>query len=142
MSSEGYHEPLDLISEDTRNLHRGIVSLIEELEAIDWYQQRAEACSDTGSRGAPAPPNEEIEHAIVSLEWLRRRSTEFDEKMRIYLFTQGRIVEVEARAEAAERAGGAAPSAPAPRSGGARRRGAARRDGARSGRVDRCGSAA
>ena len=46
MASDSYHEPLELLSEETRNLHRAIVSLMEELEAIDWYQQRADACSD------------------------------------------------------------------------------------------------
>src|SRR4051812_24206449 len=46
MSSESYHEPLELLSETTRDMHRALTSLIEELEAIDWYQQRADACSD------------------------------------------------------------------------------------------------
>ncbi|APR87616.1 Hypothetical protein A7982_12965 [Minicystis rosea] len=118
MSSESYHEPLDLLSEDTRNMHRGIVSLIEELEAVDWYTQRAEACSDAELKAVLLHHrNEEIEHAIMNLEWLRRNSSQFDEKMRIYLFTEGSIVGVEARAEAAERAGeaptGAASSEPA-----------------------------
>ena len=114
MSSEGYHEPLELISESTRNLHRGIVSLIEELEAVDWYQQRAEACSDAELKAVLLHHrNEEIEHAVMNLEWLRRNSAQFDEKLRTYLFTEAPIVEVEAQAEAADRAG-EAPNAPAP----------------------------
>ncbi len=105
MSSEGYHEPIDLISKRTRDLHRGVVSLIEELEAIDWYQQRAEACVDDELRAILLHHrNEEIEHAMMNLEWLRRHSPEIDEKARIYLFTEGPILEVEARAE--HRAGG------------------------------------
>ena len=73
MGSESYHEPIDLISERTRNLHRGITSLIEELEAIDWYSQRAEACSDPDLRAVLLHNrDEEIEHAMMVLEWLRR----------------------------------------------------------------------
>jgi ferritin-like protein len=101
MSSEGYHEPVELISERTRNLHRGIVSLIEELEAIDWYQQRAEACSDDELRAVILHHrNEEVEHAMMNLEWLRRNEPVFDKNARIYLFSEGLITEVEARAEA------------------------------------------
>ena len=100
MSSEGYHEPIDLISKRTRDLHRGVVSLIEELEAIDWYQQRAEACVDDELRAILLHHrDEEIEHAMMNLEWLRRHSPEIDSKARIYLFTEGPILEVEARAE-------------------------------------------
>ncbi|MFT3765502.1 MAG: ferritin-like domain-containing protein [Minicystis sp.] len=115
MSSEGYHEALDLISEETKNLHRGIVSLIEELEAIDWYLQRAEACSDPELKEVLMHHrNEEIEHAMMNLEWLRRKSSDFDEKMRTYLFSEGRLVDVEAREEGAAQEAGTAPSARAP----------------------------
>jgi hypothetical protein len=72
MSSESYHEPSELLSEETKNLHRAIVSLKEELEAADWYQQRAEACSDGELRAVLVHnKNEEIEHAMMILEWLR-----------------------------------------------------------------------
>lgn len=102
MSSEGYHEPIDLISEDTKDLHRGIVSLIEELEAIDWYQQRADACTDGELRLILLHHrDEEIEHAMMNLEWIRRKSQEFDRKCRTYLFSEGPITEVEAREERA-----------------------------------------
>jgi ferritin-like protein len=109
MSSEGYHEPIERISARTQELHRGIVSLIEELEAIDWYQQRADACLDAELRAVLIHHrDEEIEHAMMNLEWIRRNSPEFDARARIYLFTEGPIVEVEARAEA--RAGEAPPA--------------------------------
>ena len=100
MSSEGYHEPIDRIATRTQELHRGIVSLIEEFEAIDWYQQRADACTDDELRGVLLHHrDEEIEHAMMNLEWLRRHSPEIDVRARTYLFTEGPILEVEARAE-------------------------------------------
>ena len=46
MSSVGYHEPIEELRDETRDMHRVIVSLMEELEAIDWYKQRADACKD------------------------------------------------------------------------------------------------
>jgi uncharacterized protein len=100
MSSEGYHEALDRISARTKELHRGFASLIEELEAIDWYQQRADACTDQELRSVILHNrNEEIEHAMMILEWLRRSCPEIDERARTYLFTEGPITEIEARAE-------------------------------------------
>ena len=73
MGSETYHEPYESLSPRTRDLHRAIVSLVEELEAIDWYQQRAEACTDPELRAVLLHnKNEEIEHAFMNLEWLRR----------------------------------------------------------------------
>jgi len=97
MSSESYHEPLELIPEETRNLHRAIVSLIEELEAVDWYQQRAGACSDPELKAVLLHHrNEEIEHAMMNLEWIRRNDATFDENIRTYLFAKGPITAVEA----------------------------------------------
>jgi ferritin-like protein len=97
MSSDTYHEPLDLLSEDTKNTHRAIVSLMEELEAIDWYQQRAEACSDPElSAVLTHNKNEEVEHAMMTLEWLRRKSPVFDDNIGTYLNSSGPITEVEA----------------------------------------------
>jgi hypothetical protein len=96
MGSEGYHEPLELLSEHTRNLHRAIVSLIEELEAVDWYQQRAEAASDADLKAVLVHHrNEEIEHAMMNLEWLLRHDETFASNARTYLFTQGPITEIE-----------------------------------------------
>lgn len=100
MSSESYHEPLELLSEPTRNLHRAIVSLVEELEAIDWYGQRAEACSDAELRAVLLHNREEeIEHAMMNLEWLRRNAPDFDEKIRTYIGTTGPITAIEAAEE-------------------------------------------
>ena len=96
MGSETYHEPYELLSEETKDHHRAIVSLIEELEAVDWYQQRAEACTDPELRAVLLHhKNEEIEHAMMNLEWLRRRSEPFNENARTYLFSEGAITEVE-----------------------------------------------
>jgi ferritin-like protein len=101
MSSEHLHEAADLLSNRTKDLHRGIVSLVEELEAIDWYTQRAEACENPELRGVLLHHrDEEIEHAMMNLEWLRRHSPEFDEKARTYLFKEGPILEIEARMKA------------------------------------------
>jgi ferritin-like protein len=114
MGSETYHEPLELIPEETRNLHRAIVSLIEELEAVDWYQQRAGACSDPELKAVLMHHrNEEIEHAMMNLEWIRRNEPTFDRHMRTYLFAQGPITGIEAasKGEGSSGGDGAAPTA-------------------------------
>ena len=99
MSSESYHEPVELLSEGTRNLHRALVSLKEELEAVDWYTQRAEACSDAELRAVITHnKNEEIEHAMMTLEWLRRNHPVFETNLKTYLNTTGPITEIEAAA--------------------------------------------
>jgi ferritin-like protein len=109
MSSESYHEPVELLSEGTKNLHRALVSLREELEAVDWYQQRAEACSDAELRDILTHnKNEEIEHAMMTLEWLRRHNPVIGGHIHTYLNTTGPILAVEAAATS-----GSAP-APAP----------------------------
>ncbi len=96
MSSESYHEPVELLSEDTKNMHRALVSLREELEAIDWYQQRAEACTDIDLAAVLVHnKNEEIEHAIMTLEWIRRHNPVFGDNLKTYLNTTGPITEVE-----------------------------------------------
>jgi ferritin-like protein len=96
MSSESYHEPLELLSEGTRNMHRAIVSLCEELEAVDWYNQRAEACSDQELRAVITHnKNEEIEHAMMNLEWIRRNNPVFDANIAKYLRTSGPILAIE-----------------------------------------------
>ena len=101
MSSENYHEPRELLSEETKNLHRAIVSLKEELEAVDWYQQRAEACSDGELRAVLVHnKNEEIEHAMMILEWLRRHSSVFAANIETYLDSSGPITEVETKKNA------------------------------------------
>jgi ferritin-like protein len=96
MGSENLHEQPELLSEATKNMHRALVSLREELEAVDWYQQRAEACSDP-ELAAVLQHNkrEEIEHAMMTLEWIRRTSAEFDGHIQTYVNSEGPILEVE-----------------------------------------------
>jgi hypothetical protein len=96
MSSEDLHAPRERLSKETISLHQAITSLIEELEAADWYRQRADDCE------APALKEillhnmrEEIEHAAMVLEWLRRNSKDFEHQLRTYLFTDGAITEQE-----------------------------------------------
>ena len=109
MASDTYHESLDLLTADTVNMHRAIVSLMEELEAIDWYQQRADACSDPQLRDVLLHnKNEEIEHATMVLEWIRRHNGHFNDMMRKYLFTEQPITGIEKGAAAD---GAAAPNA-------------------------------
>jgi len=99
MSSESYHEPIELLSERTKNHHRAIVSLKEELEAVDWYQQRAEACTDAELRAVITHnKNEEIEHAMMTLEWLRRNDPVFATNIATYVNSTGPITAVEAQA--------------------------------------------
>ncbi len=124
MSHEGYHEPADLLPETTKDFHRAIVSLIEELEAIDWYQQRADATKEETLRAVLLHNrNEELEHAMMTLEWLRRRDAKIDEVTRTFLFADGEITQIEEAKKAAQAAtsagsgdtsvGGGSPSSPA-----------------------------
>ncbi len=100
MASNTYHESLDLLTEDTRNMHRAIVSLMEEMEAIDWYQQRADACSDPQLKDVLLHnKDEEIEHAAMLMEWIRRHSGHFNDMMSKYLFTEQPITGIEKGAE-------------------------------------------
>ena len=109
MSSVGYHEPIDELSDATRDMHRAIVSLMEELEAIDWYNQRADACKDAELKAIlEHNRDEETEHAAMSLEWMRRQDPVLDEHLRTYLFTSGSIVAVEQEAEGGGGGGGGA----------------------------------
>jgi hypothetical protein len=96
MSNEGYHEPRDELSDETRDMHRAIVSLMEELEAVDWYNQRVDACKDDELRAILAHNrDEEKEHASMVLEWIRRHDQRFDKELRDYLFTKKPIVGLE-----------------------------------------------
>jgi uncharacterized protein len=104
MASEGLHEPIDKLKPETINIHRAIVSLMEELEAIDWYRQRADACTDSQLRAIlEHNMNEEIEHASMALEWIRRTVPKFDEALRTYLFTTGNVIEIEKAADASQK---------------------------------------
>jgi ferritin-like protein len=88
MSNEGYHEPIDELKAETRDMQRAIVSLMEELEAVDWYNQRVDACKDKELKAILAHNrDEEKEHAAMVLEWIRRRDSKLDSELRDYLFT-------------------------------------------------------
>ncbi|HQY29570.1 MAG TPA: ferritin-like domain-containing protein [Burkholderiaceae bacterium] len=92
MASEGYHEPIGELSDETRDMHRAIVSLMEELEAVDWYNQRVDACKDPELKAILAHNrDEEKEHAAMVLEWIRRRDDTFSKELKDYLFTSGKI---------------------------------------------------
>jgi ferritin-like protein len=103
-SSASLHESPEVLRPETIDHHRALVSLMEELEAIDWYQQRIDATTDPELREILAHNREEEqEHAAMALEWLRRRDPGLDEKLRMYLYAAGSIVGREASLEAVER---------------------------------------
>ncbi len=111
MASEGFHEPIELLSPGTIDRHRAIISLMEELEAIDWYDQRVDATDDETLAAVLAHNrDEEKEHAAMTLEWLRRRDPVLDEQLRTYLFTEGSILEAEEEAMGGESTPDAAPT--------------------------------
>ena len=88
MANEGYHEPIEELSDATRDMHRAITSLMEELEAVDWYNQRAEASRDSELKAIlEHNRDEEKEHASMLLEWIRRRDPMFSKELKDYLFT-------------------------------------------------------
>jgi ferritin-like protein len=96
MSSEKLHAPRERLSKETLAMHQAIVSLIEELEAVDWYRQRADDCEDPALESILLHNmREEIEHASMVLEWLRRNSSDFDNELKTYLFSEGDIAAVE-----------------------------------------------
>ncbi len=92
MTNEGYHEPIDELSDETRDMHRAITSLMEELEAVDWYNQRVDACKDQQLKAILAHNrDEEKEHAAMVLEWIRRKDSTFAKELKDYLFTDKTI---------------------------------------------------
>lgn len=106
MASEGFHEAVETLTPRTRDLHRAIVSLMEELEAIDWYQQRMDATEDSELREILRHNrDEEKEHAAMVLEWIRRRDDGFSGILKTYLFTEGSITELEDVVETGNGAG-------------------------------------
>ena len=108
--SAGLHEPADLLSPETIDRHRAIVSLQEELDAIDWYDQRVAAATDPELAAILAHNrDEEKEHAVMTLEWLRRRDPVLDSNLRTYLFTTAPVTEVETEAEGSKEGSGPAP---------------------------------
>lgn len=88
MSNEGYHEPYEDLDDATRDFHRAVISLMEELEAVDWYNQRVNVCKDPELKAIlEHNRDEEMEHAAMVLEWIRRKTPRFDKELREYLFT-------------------------------------------------------
>ena len=105
MSSESLHEAAEKLSPATIDRHRATVSLMEELEAIDWYDQRIDGATDDALKAVLRHNrDEEKEHAAMVLEWLRRQDPVIDEQLRTYLFKEGDIMAVEAEAEAQDTA--------------------------------------
>ena len=96
MSSENLHVPREVLSQEARLLHHAITSLIEELEAADWYRQRADDTEDEQLKEILLHNmREEMEHASMVLEWIRRHNADFAGHMKTYLFTDAPIVGIE-----------------------------------------------
>jgi hypothetical protein len=96
MAHEALHERFDDLKQNTLDKHRALISLIEELEAIDWYSQRVDACKDDELRAILAHnENEEKEHAAMLLEWLRRHDSSISKELKDYLFTDKPIAKME-----------------------------------------------
>lgn len=99
MSSDALHAPRERLSAKTLSMHHAIVSLMEELEAADWYRQRADDCEDAALKKILLHNmREEIEHAAMVLEWLRRNDETFAAQLKEYLFTDKDIAAKEAEA--------------------------------------------
>jgi uncharacterized protein len=108
-----YHESWDALPEPVKDAHRALTSFKEEIEAIDWYHQRVAMAGDPALAAVLAHNrDEEIEHACMMLEWLRRNMPGWDENLRTYLFQELPITEAEARATAASAPQEPAPTAP------------------------------
>jgi hypothetical protein len=103
MSSENLHVPREILSQEARLLHNAITSLMEELDAADWYRQRADDTEDEALREILLHNmREEMEHAAMVLEWIRRHNADFGGHLKTYLFTDGPIVGIERAIEAGE----------------------------------------
>lgn len=106
MASESLHEDPAKLGPEVIDRHRAIVSLMEELEAVDWYDQRAKATGNTELRTIlEHNRDEEKEHAAMALEWLRRNDPKLDQHLRTFLFKEGPITEIEANMDKEEEAG-------------------------------------
>ena len=92
MSSDTLHAPRERLSKETLHLHHAIVSLMEELEAVDWYRQRADDCEDPDLKEILLHNmREEMEHASMVLEWIRRNNEDFARELKDNLFKEGEI---------------------------------------------------
>ena len=93
-SSSSLHAPRERLSKETLHLHHAIVSLMEELEAVDWYRQRADDCEDEALKEILLHNmREEMEHAAMVLEWIRRNSSDFEGYLKEFLFKEGGIAD-------------------------------------------------
>lgn len=111
MATDDHSEPPSLVTSETLDVHRALISLREELEAIDWYQQRADACTDPELKEILLHNRkEEVEHAVMLMEWVRRCGRDFDQQMRTYLFTERPITMIESVAANGEPAASASQS--------------------------------
>ena len=91
-SSDNLHAPRERLGKDTIHLHHAIVSLMEELEAVDWYRQRADDCDDESLKEILLHNmREEMEHACMVLEWIRRNNTDFEGYLKEFHFKDGEI---------------------------------------------------
>ena len=105
-SSGSLHESEAVLKPETIDRHRAVVSIMEELEAVDWYDQRIDAATDSELRKILAHNrDEEKEHASMMLEWLRRHDPKLDEHLRTYLFTNKSVLEIEKDAEGKDASG-------------------------------------
>ncbi|MCB2181879.1 MAG: hypothetical protein KQH63_07630 [Desulfobulbaceae bacterium] len=96
MAHENLHEDRTALSKNTQDMHRAIISLIEELEAVDWYNQRADVCEDQDLQAILIHNrDEEKEHAAMLIEWLRRTDKRFSKELEEYLFSEKDIVDQE-----------------------------------------------
>jgi ferritin-like protein len=101
-----YHEPVEKLDEKALDISRALNSLKEEVEAVDWYNQRVVASKDPSLKAIMAHNrDEEIEHACMTLEWLRRNMDKWDEELSTYLFKEGDITKLEGEATSGEEAG-------------------------------------
>jgi hypothetical protein len=111
MSSENLHVPREVLSPEARLLHHAITSLMEELEAVDWYRQRADDTEDGALRDILLHNmREEMEHASMLIEWIRRHNADFAGHLKTYLFTETPITGIEKAVEAAQGGGGERPA--------------------------------
>ena len=100
VASAQFHESADTLRAETREMHRALRSLIEELDAVDWYAQRIDASDDSELAAVLAHNrDEEKEHACMVLEWIRRHDAKFDQFLRKFLFASGPIETDEERAD-------------------------------------------
>ena len=108
-----FHEAVETLKPKTRDMHRAVVSVVEELQAIDWYSQRVDGAEDSELRAIlKHNSDEEKEHASMLLEWIRRQDPVFEAHLRKYLFRPGSIVQAEERAAAGANGSGAASGRP------------------------------